>query len=68
MSHLAEHTRNLHADPRAGFLVAHAPDGDVLEGQRLTLLGSFEPVAAEAVDESRAAICDITRTPSVIWN
>ena len=41
VSGLAEHTRNLLADPRAGFLVAHAPDGDVLNGQRVTLLGSF---------------------------
>lgn len=43
VSRLAEHTHNLQADPRAGFLVAHAPDGDVLNGQRLTLLGDFEP-------------------------
>lgn len=46
VSGLAEHTRNLHADPRAGFLIAHAPDGDVLNGQRVTLLGSFERLAA----------------------
>ncbi|RFU47239.1 HugZ family protein [Paraburkholderia sp. DHOC27] len=44
VSSLAEHTRNLLADPRAGFLVAHAPDGDVLNGQRVTLLGAFEQV------------------------
>ncbi|PXW29492.1 hypothetical protein SAMN05445871_0020 [Paraburkholderia caballeronis] len=44
VSRLAEHTRNLHGDPRAGFLVAHASDGNVLEGQRATLLGLFEPV------------------------
>lgn len=43
VSRLAEHTHNLQADPRAGFLVVHAPDGDVLNGQRLTLLGAFEP-------------------------
>jgi hypothetical protein len=42
VSRLAEHTRNLEADARAGFLVSHAPDGDVLNGQRLTLLGAFE--------------------------
>ncbi|MEW6343139.1 MAG: pyridoxamine 5'-phosphate oxidase family protein [Pseudomonadota bacterium] len=47
VSRLAEHTHNLRADARAGFLVAHAPDGDVLNGQRLTLLGSFEMVEAE---------------------
>jgi hypothetical protein len=44
VSRLAEHTRNLQADPRAGFLVSQAPDGDVLNGQRLTLLGAFEQV------------------------
>jgi len=44
VSRLAEHTRNLQADPRSGFLIVHAPDGDVLNGQRVTLLGSFEPV------------------------
>ena len=48
ISHLAEHTRNLHADARAGFLVAHAADGGVLEGQRLTMLGSFAPAAPDA--------------------
>jgi putative heme iron utilization protein len=46
VSRLAEHTHNLQADPRAGFLVVHAPDGDVLNGQRLTLLGTFEPAEA----------------------
>ncbi|WP_144154931.1 HugZ family protein [Paraburkholderia sp. BCC1885] len=46
ISRLAEHTRNLQADPRAGFLVSHAPDDDVLNGQRLTLLGAFEPIDA----------------------
>jgi hypothetical protein len=44
VSRLAEHTHNLHADPRAGFLAVDAPDGDVLGGQRVTLLGRFEPV------------------------
>jgi putative heme iron utilization protein len=44
VSRLAEHTHNLHADSRAGFLVVDAPDGDVLNGQRATLLGNFEPV------------------------
>ena len=46
VSRLAEHTHNLQADPRAGFLVVNAPDGDVLSGQRVTLLGTFEPVDA----------------------
>ena len=51
ISHLAEHTRNLHADARAGFLVAHAAEGGVLEGQRLTMLGSFAPAAPEENSE-----------------
>jgi hypothetical protein len=51
ISHLAEHTRNLHADARAGFLVAHVADGGVLEGQRLTMLGSFTPAAASESDD-----------------
>jgi heme oxygenase (biliverdin-IX-beta and delta-forming) len=44
VSRLAEHTRNLEEDPRAGFLIADAPDGDVLNAQRVTLLGTFERV------------------------
>ena len=44
MSGLAEHTRNLAADPRAGFLVVDAPDGDVLNAERATLLGRFVPL------------------------
>ncbi|WGS50093.1 pyridoxamine 5'-phosphate oxidase family protein [Paraburkholderia sp. D15] len=44
VSRLAEHTHNLHADPRAGFLAFDAPDADVLSGPRVTLLGTFEPL------------------------
>jgi hypothetical protein len=51
VSRLAEHTRNLQDDPRAGFLVAHAPNGEVLEGPRETLLGRFEPVDDAAAPE-----------------
>jgi hypothetical protein len=46
VSRLAEHTRNLQDDPRAGFLIVDAPDGDVLNAERITLLGRFEPVEA----------------------
>jgi hypothetical protein len=42
VSRLAEHTRNLLADSRAGFLVYRANGDDVLNGQRVTLLGRFE--------------------------
>jgi putative heme iron utilization protein len=47
VSRLAEHTHNLHADPRAGFLVVDAPDGDVLNAPRVTLLGTFGHVEPE---------------------
>lgn len=52
VSRLAEHTRNLQDDPRAGFLVAQMngasmPD-DVLSAPRMTLLGLFEPGDADA--------------------
>lgn len=46
ISRLAEHTRNLQADPRASLLLCDASD-DLLSGARLTLLGDFTPVAAE---------------------
>lgn len=48
VSRLAEHTRNLEADPRAGFLVAHTlGDEDVLGGERVTIIGRFTPVEPE---------------------
>ncbi|MDR2852881.1 MAG: pyridoxamine 5'-phosphate oxidase family protein [Burkholderiaceae bacterium] len=47
VSRLAEHTRNLQDDPRAGFLVAQTLDSAVLDGARATLLGAFIPVDAE---------------------
>jgi hypothetical protein len=49
VSGLAEHTRNLQADPRAGFLVVDAANADVLAGERVTLIGRFnliEPTPA----------------------
>jgi len=45
VSALAEHTRNLAADPRAS-LVVHAYEEDVQAGPRLTLVGDAEPVPA----------------------
>jgi putative heme iron utilization protein len=41
VSRLAEHTRNLEADSRAGFLVTAGENDDVLNGERLTLVGRF---------------------------
>jgi heme iron utilization protein len=42
VSRLAEHTRNLAADSRAGFLVYDAA-GDVTSTERVTIVGSFDP-------------------------
>lgn len=48
VSRLAEHSRNLEVDRRAGFLVVDTPpDDDVLNGERLTLLGEFAPGGLE---------------------
>jgi hypothetical protein len=44
LSRLAWHTQNLLADPRASLLIAEMPaSGDALTGQRVTVLGEFEP-------------------------
>ena len=50
VSRLAEHTRNLQLDARAGFLVVDAPNEAVLDGARVTMIGRFAPVAAEDAD------------------
>lgn len=47
VSRLAEHTRNLQDDPRAGFLVALTSGDDVLSAPRMTMIGLFEPSDAE---------------------
>jgi len=44
ISTLAEHTKNLLADPRASLLVLHAEGDDVLSGARLTVVGDVAPV------------------------
>jgi heme iron utilization protein len=46
VSGLAEHTRNLQVDPRAGFLVADSAGGDVLAAERATLIGRFSTFEA----------------------
>lgn len=46
VSRLAEHTRNLQLDARAGFLVVDAPNENVLDGGRVTMVGRFTPVEA----------------------
>lgn len=57
ISAMAEHTRNLDADPRASLLAAESEvGGDPLAVGRVTLLGRVEPVQGEvALAEARAA-------------
>jgi putative heme iron utilization protein len=52
ISHLAEHTHNLEADPRASFLVADLA-GDVPAGARATLLGNAQRIADPAAIQQR---------------
>ncbi len=57
LSGLAEHTANLHADPRASLLVCEtvvaAPGGDPLTRGRVTLLGRIAPVPAAETGAAR---------------
>ena len=54
-SDLAEHTRNVRADPRASLLVQDsAALHDPQAGSRLTLLGTIEPLNPEDVPPAQA--------------
>jgi hypothetical protein len=56
ISELAEHTRNLRADPRSSLLVAEAtaaPGSDPLAVGRVTLLGRAVEVGRDGRDEAR---------------
>ena len=56
LSGLAEHTKNLEADPRASLLVVgEAPGADELAAPRMTLLGECAPVDRTLAPEARAA-------------
>jgi heme iron utilization protein len=44
LSHLAQHTKNLGADPRCGLSVSQASDGDVQQSLRLYCPADCEPV------------------------
>ena len=57
LSDLAEHSRNLAADPRASLMVAANGDGDPLALARVTVLGSV----VELRDDERAAALDAYR-------
>src|SRR5205809_633957 len=54
ISEIAEHTKNLRADPRVSlFIQDSAFLGDTQSGRRITLMGIAEPVVDEKVMEAR---------------
>jgi putative heme iron utilization protein len=53
VSRLATHTANLEIDARASLLLASFGKGDALTHPRLTVLGTFVPIAPDSVDEPR---------------
>jgi hypothetical protein len=63
VSRLATHTANLEVDGRASILLAETGKGDALAHARLTVLGTFAPVAREAADEPRMRRRFLVRHP-----
>ncbi|MGA2568474.1 MAG: DUF2470 domain-containing protein [Pseudolabrys sp.] len=63
VSRLATHTANLEADGRASLLLAETGKGDALAHPRLTVLGSFAPVAREGADDARIRRRFLARHP-----
>lgn len=53
VSVLAEHTKNLLADPRISLSVSESLDDQVQEGQRLTLVGDAEPFEPDSALQAR---------------
>ncbi len=50
LSHLAQHTKNLLADPRCGLCVAQSTEGDVQQSLRLSCPADAEPVEPADAD------------------
>jgi heme oxygenase (biliverdin-IX-beta and delta-forming) len=63
VSRLATHTANLEIDARASLLLAETGKGDALAHPRLTVLGSFVPVAREDADDARVRRRFLARHP-----
>jgi len=63
VSRLATHTANLEVDGRAALLLAETGKGDALAHPRLTVLGSFTPVARESADDARIRRRFLARHP-----
>ena len=63
VSRLATHTANLECDGRASLLLAETGKGDALAHPRLTVLGTFAPVAREGADDARIRRRFLVRHP-----
>jgi len=63
VSRLATHTANLECDTRASLLLAETGKGDALAHPRLTVLGTFEPVARDGADDPRIRRRFLSRHP-----
>ena len=61
VSRLATHTANLEADPRASLLLASAGKGDPLAHPRLTLIGTFAPLARDDRQQDAQADAQLPR-------
>lgn len=55
ISRIAEHTRNLSADPRASLLVHESDKADPLANGRVTLVGSVRKLGRDGATSARAA-------------
>jgi len=63
VSGLATHTANLEIDGRASLLLAETGKGDALAHPRLTVLGTFAPVARDHAEEPRMRRRFLARHP-----
>ncbi len=63
ISELAEHTKNLHADPRASLMVAEGGASDPLANGRITLLGPCTRLA----DRGSAAAAYLEQHPNAAY-
>ena len=63
VSKLATHTANLEVDGRASLLLAETGKGDALAHPRLTVLGTFAPVARDGADDARIRRRFLARHP-----
>jgi putative heme iron utilization protein len=63
VSKLATHTANLEVDGRASLLLAETGKGDALAHPRLTVLGTFAPVARDGAEDARIRRRFLARHP-----